>query len=195
MSNLVKHAKTELKMAGLLNKKSVYDGMLGKAVLELMKVFSKQGHSGMSAPMVASLFNKLANYETLGPVTGSEEEWMDVSKYGGEIMYQNKRCSALFKNSNDEKAYYLDAIVWQGEEEGDVFTGSIEGVSSMQYVKFPFMPKTFYINVIREKYDKNNIRHHNKEDIRDIDDETYIYFIKDKEKLNEVFKYYNPYSK
>ena len=59
MSNLVEHAKTELKAAGLLDKDSDYDGMLGEAALELVEVFDKQGHSGLSAPYVASIVNKL----------------------------------------------------------------------------------------------------------------------------------------
>ena len=68
MSNLVKHAEFELKKAGLFDKDSDYDGQLGEATLELIKVFADQGHSGMSANMVRELFRKLSSFEPLTPL-------------------------------------------------------------------------------------------------------------------------------
>jgi hypothetical protein len=109
---LIDHAKTELEIAGLFDKDSVYDGALGESVMELIQVFSKQGHSGMSAPLVANLFHKLATYQPLGPITGKDEEWGDVRDLGdGKPWYQNKRCSAIFKDGKDGKPYYIDAII------------------------------------------------------------------------------------
>ena len=63
--NLIDHAKLELQMAGFFDKDSDYGGMIGEAVMQLMEVFVEQGHSGYSAPVVANLFHKLANYEPL----------------------------------------------------------------------------------------------------------------------------------
>lgn len=65
MSNLVKHAEKELKKAGLFDKDSDYDGMLGEGVLELITTFANQGHSGFSAQMTRELFYKLSNFEEL----------------------------------------------------------------------------------------------------------------------------------
>ena len=113
MSNLVEHAKIELELAGLLSEESdFYGGMTGKSVLELMEVFSKQGHSGMSAPLVADLFKKLVNYEPLQPITGKNEEWNDVSEMMGEKnteYFQNKRESGLFKKNGI--ITYINAII------------------------------------------------------------------------------------
>lgn len=74
----------------------------------------------------------------------------------GTLMYQNSRCSSLFKDGIENEAYYLNAIVWKGEEDFDTFTGRVyvddanfELIGSSQVVKFPFKPKTFYIDVIR----------------------------------------------
>lgn len=62
--SLTQHAELELKLSGLFSEEGdFYGGSTGKAVMELIEVFSKQGHSGMSAPIVADLFKKLANYE------------------------------------------------------------------------------------------------------------------------------------
>ena len=65
MSNLVNHAQEELTKAGLFDKDSDYNGMLGDAVLDLMQVFADQGHSGFSAQMTRELFYKLSNFEEL----------------------------------------------------------------------------------------------------------------------------------
>lgn len=160
--SLINHAKTELEIAGLFDKEGdFYEGATGKAVMELIEVFSKQGHSGASAPMVASIFHKLANYEPLGPITGKDEEWGDVRDIGnGKSWYQNKRCSALFKDGKDGKPYYIEAIIkrdqngtcWSGMawlSEEDYKSGDrSKMVGKKGYVKsFPFTPKTFYIDV------------------------------------------------
>lgn len=143
-----------------------------------IRVFSRQGHSGGSAPYYAeALSNTLKNvllFKPLSQVTGHESEWSDDT---GEGVFQNKRVSALFKDNKG--AYYLDAIIWSGEEEWDTFSGTVEDIKSRQYVKFPFTPKTFYIDVIRTKVDDDSVG-----------DRSYIYSIKDKKQLEEVFKYY-----
>jgi hypothetical protein len=186
MSGLVKHAKRELELAGFLDENGIYDGDVGESVIELMRVFSKQGHSGLSAPIVSSLFNKLASYEPLNPITGNDDEWGDVSE--GDL-YQNKRCSALMKLGKDGEPYYLDAIVWSVEDDLDSFTGTVENINSHQYTHLPFVPKTFYIDVVKEKYDPKNPRHI-EDDTVEMDDEKYVYLIKNHNDLDDVFKYY-----
>lgn len=159
---LIDHAKTELEIAGLFDKEGdFYEGMTGNAVMELIEIFSKQGHSGMSAPIVADIFKKLANYEPLGPITGKDEEWNDVSNLiDGRTLFQNKRCSALFKEGKDEQPYYIYAIIkrdqrgvtWSGRawlNEEDWLNGDrSKMIDKRGYIKsFPFTPKTFYIDV------------------------------------------------
>jgi hypothetical protein len=189
---LIEHAKMELEMAGLFDKKGdFYEGATGKSVMELIEVFSKQGHSGMSAPMVASLFHKLANYEPLQPITGRDEEWTEVSVYRdktGKPWYQNKRCSGLFKDGKDGKPYYIDAIIkrdqkgitWSGRcwlNEEDWLNGDRNlMIDKRGYVKsFPFTPKTFYI------------------DVRDVEvaKDDWESFIVDPSQLDEVWEYYD----
>lgn len=65
MSNLVDHANKELQKAGLFDKDSDYDGMLGEGVVELITTFANQGHSGYSAMITRELFHKLSNFEEL----------------------------------------------------------------------------------------------------------------------------------
>ena len=167
--NLVNFADRELKMAGLDQPDSDYAGGLYDCVMELIKVFADQGHTGFSAMRTIQLFTRLARYKPLLPLTGSDEEWEQVQ----DNLYQNKRDSAVFKEHKDALAYYLDAIVWR-EENGSCFTGTVEGITSHQYIKFPFTPKTFYIDVISKEVSEGN----------------WIFKIKDREQFKEVLKYY-----
>jgi hypothetical protein len=142
MSNLVSHARFELEKAGFFDKeKDFYGGMTGKAVIELIELFAKQGHSGMSAPIVISLFSELANFKPLGAITGDDDEWNEV----GREMFQNKRLSSVLKEGKNGRAYYLDAIIWK--DETGSFSGTVAGIKSSQFISFPFIPKTFYVKV------------------------------------------------
>ena len=159
--SLIEHAKTELQIAGLFDEDSDYNGGIGNAVMELVEVFGKQGHSGMSAPYVISIFEKVANFKPLIGITGKDEEWGAVRDLGIDgSWYQNKRCSAIFKDGKDGRPYYIDAIVkrdqngtcWSGFawlSEEDYKTGDrSKMVGKKGYIKsFPFTPKTFYIDV------------------------------------------------
>jgi hypothetical protein len=50
--SLVKHAKRELRLAGLFDNDSDYNGMIGDAVMELIKILSKQGCNGWQSSML-----------------------------------------------------------------------------------------------------------------------------------------------
>jgi len=108
MSNLVDHAKYELELAGLFDKDSDYDGMLGKAVMELVEVFANQGHSGFSAHQTLKLFNEVANYKPLTPIGKSDDEWVNVSDMSGEPTWQNKRRSTTFSRDAGKTWYDID---------------------------------------------------------------------------------------
>lgn len=101
------HAEYELKKAKL---QAAYGGLVEKAVLELIDVFARQGHSGMSAALVSKLFYDLARYQTLTPITDDPAEWIDRSDFsaenGGKPYWQNKRNSAFF--SDDGGKTYTD---------------------------------------------------------------------------------------
>jgi hypothetical protein len=134
------HYKLELEKAGFYKKgdDGVYDGMIGKAIEELMEVFEKQGHSGMSAGIVANLFKKLVNYEVLTPLTGEEDEWGEWHEgyKNGKKHRQNMRYSTVFQDE-DGKSYQIDRYI---------FDGWICSHSRKDIDKFPYMPITEYID-------------------------------------------------
>lgn len=162
-------ARTELEAIGAFDPdKDFYGGHTGKAVMELIELFAKQKHSGMSSSLVAGMFRKLTKWEPLSPIMNTEDEWSnDIS---GDETYQNKRCPAVFKQGKDGKPYYIDAIVWEYED-GGAFTGTVEDITSRQFCKIPFSPKSFYVKISKE-------------------DEQGSRVILDKETLNKAFKYY-----
>jgi len=161
--NYRKHAERELDLMGYTEKESGMNGMMRDDIFELLDIFSKQGHSGSSAPHCISLFSKLANFEPLLPITCNKEEW------GGswnDETFQNNRLPSVFKDGIDGKPYYLNAIIWE-EEGGCCFSGTVDGITSYQFIKLPFVPKKFYVKVSNDRQ------------------------ILDRKTLNEAFEYYD----
>lgn len=155
-------------------------------ILALVDKFGKSGQSGGSAPYsvhaLTKTIEKLCLQKSICPITGIDEEWVNVAKLGsGEsnIMYQNNRCSALFKTAEGE-SWYLDAISWRTEK-GHTYNGSAlmlstgQKIRSRQFIKkFPFEPKTFIIDIIE----------------KEVKPDDWEFFIKDESQLEEVFEVY-----
>ncbi len=106
--SLIDYAKDELNRAGLFDKDSDYDGMIAEAVMELITVLSKQGHSGGSHYVTMEVFNRVANYKPLKPLTNNPDEWRKclsehVSK--GTRLWQSRRNSEIFSTDGGKTAY------------------------------------------------------------------------------------------
>ena len=141
MSSLVAFAKDELSRAGLFDKDSDYGGMMGDAVMKMVEVFAGEGHSGFSSGMAISIFEKVARYEPLTPLTGEDDEWMDIAEYGdGSACWQNKRCSHVFKDKDG--AYDIEGKIFR-EPNGSCFTSYASRVP----VTFPYSPTREYVDV------------------------------------------------
>lgn len=141
-SNLVKHAINEC--AFMLEKDEngevhevnrwMYDHLI-----HMVREFSKEGHSGFTASYAINILKKLLNFEPVLPLQGTDDEWTDI----GDNLFQNKRCSRIFKENG--KAYDI---------QGKVFTddgGSYTSKESMVYIDFPYTPKTEYIDLRGKK--------------------------------------------
>jgi hypothetical protein len=189
-SNMKSHAEREFLAAGYtpLNEKQEEDPnkWIQQNVLDLVSVFSTQGHSGMSAPYCINMFKTLASYKPLIPITGNDSEWGQPFDY--DETRQNKRLSSVFKCGKDGHPYYLDAIVWRDQNDCG-FTGNVKdsngnNISSAQNIRLPFTPKTFYVDVIGTEWaDKE-------ETVEKKGGGWWTTVIKDELQLNEVFEYY-----
>lgn len=137
--SLLDHAKLEMRLAGLYDKDSMYNGMLAESVEKLIKVFSAEGHSGYSAMASLRLFETLASYKILSPLKGTPDEWVNVSEYSnGSPMYQNKRLGSVFaKDVNGKNAYDIDGGPVFIDQHDCAYTCS---ESILRDIKFPYMP-------------------------------------------------------
>lgn len=110
---LVEYAEKELRAAGWFNEDSDYRGSVGPAVLEMVKKFAEEGHSGASAGLCLHLFRKLAAFQPLTPLANPMEtgEFHDVSGPSGTIAMstlQSTRLSTLFSEDSGKTWYDLD---------------------------------------------------------------------------------------
>lgn len=170
---LIEHAKRELEISGLFDKDADYGGLLADNVMELIEVFSKQGHSGSSATMVSDLFNKLSRYKQISPLTAKDEEWCETA----DGIFQNIRNSAVFKDGKDGKAYFLDAYN-KRTPNGQCWSGCLKLKDGRKisrcYIKdFSKMP-TIRINVLEQE----------------VDPDDWKMWIEDETQLEELAKYY-----
>lgn len=138
--NLVAHALTEMQAAGHFDGDRM-SALAAHGAVDLVRVFSAQGHSGFSASFMRNLFGRLAAYEPLAPLTGADSEWVDMTEYCSEPMWQNRRCSHVFK-AGDGRAYDLNAVVFE-EPSGARFTGQ----HSRQFIDFPYSPRSIIVQV------------------------------------------------
>ncbi len=149
MSNYKIHAEREFRAAGWTNAEGKFDcemqELICKHVLKLLDVFAGEGHSGSSAPYTIDLFSKLAKFEPIIPLQGTDDEWNNV----GNGTLQNKRCGRVFKSTDrfGGQAYDIDAIVfwdWYTNDDGERSKSYFTSSDSCQPITFPYTPKTEY---------------------------------------------------
>jgi hypothetical protein len=128
--------KNEIKKAGLYDKDSDYNGMIGDALERLVECHMKEGHSGFSHFYLVHLFHKLMTTNLLTPLQGTDDEWVEVAKENGKPLYQNNRRSSVFK-CGDEPAYDIDGGPIFEDKEGCHYTNRH---SFLRNIKFPYTP-------------------------------------------------------
>jgi hypothetical protein len=112
MGNLEQHAEFELRRAGLFDADSDYGGALGPAIMTMIRTFAAEGHSGGSAQVTLAVFERLARFKPLTPLTDDPAEWMDVAGLQGGApgaAWQNRRQSSCFSTDGGKTYYDIDA--------------------------------------------------------------------------------------
>lgn len=139
--SMLEWAEQELRYAGydINDPEDGPNRWLAEGTLELLKVFADQGHSGSSAPYAVALFEKLAMWKPIAPLTGEDDEWNDV----GEDTWQNRRNSAVFKG-NDGQAYWIEGrVFWEWAthpeiDDGKPFKSHYTSRDSRVSITFPW---------------------------------------------------------
>lgn len=149
MSNLENHAQMEFRAAGWTDEHGKFNDEMQEAickhVLELLKLFADEGHSGTTAPYTVNLFKQLAMFEPIVPLTGEDWEWIDHG-----YCKQNKRCSHVFMQPDrfNGQAYDGEAVIfwdWYTDPEtGEKHKSYFSSADSARPITFPYTPKREY---------------------------------------------------
>lgn len=150
MSNLINHAKMEFRAAGWTDDQGNFqDEMQGSIcghILKLLEAFSEEGHSGSSAAYAIGMFQRLANFDPIVPLTGEDWEWTEVA----DGVFQNKRCGRVFKDASflDGAPYDMEGRVfweWARSEDGEKFKTHFTSADSRVPIAFPYTPSREYV--------------------------------------------------
>lgn len=162
-SNLLNYAKKEL---DVLDDGSEMQKEVNKDILDIVRVFSSQGHSGFSTSYTVRILSNLLQFRPLTPLEGTDDEWCTIE----DGQKQNKRYSACFK---DDDGLIYDINHFSYYDPGDHCSYFNSGLSYK--VKFPYMPREPYVIKLPkkdmtndEKYDYIKAHENDNEDMRDI---------------------------
>lgn len=152
--SLITYAEQELDRIGMTaDSDDEMNRAMREHLLHMVEEFSKEGHSGFSASYALGCLEKLLKFEPLSPLTGEDDEWNCIQDLGDDPIYQNKRCSRVFKGK-DGRAYDIDGIVWydwyQDDHHSEPYKSYFTNSDSKVYVEFPYIPKTEYRERIRD---------------------------------------------
>ncbi len=116
---------------------------INSQILDIVKVFSEQGHSGFSAGYALNILKRLLAWKPITPLTGEEKEWNEIT----DELDQNNRCSAVFRTSkNNSTAYFLDGKIFSDDGGKTWFTSKDSKVP----VTFPYIvpekPERIYLD-------------------------------------------------
>ena len=152
-SNMYKWAKSELDilLAGCKESEGE-DGyemqvLINKDILDIVKVFCSQGHSGSTAWYTLSMIKQLLDWKPITPINGEESEWGEGYRVDEYICQQNKRCSAVFRHNMDNStAYYIDGRVYSDDGGFTWFTNRKSHIPVTFPFKVPEKPEYIYLN-------------------------------------------------
>lgn len=152
---LIDHAKRELDLIVKQcedEEAAKMQEAINKDIMNIVEMFGNQGHSGFSASYAIKIITKLLNYDFITPLTGEDDEWMEVT----DGVYQNKRQGRIFKQADrfDGKPYYIDGKAFSDDGGKSWYTNG----DSFVTVEFPLrkLPETEYIILEGEENEQDN---------------------------------------
>lgn len=98
------HAINELSRIGGFSEDGAQSGIA--EVLELVAIFSQQGHDATAANWTAEVFSTLAKRKPLTPITSDPSEWVELPDFDGGTVWQARRDPACI--SRDGGATWHD---------------------------------------------------------------------------------------
>lgn len=156
--SLVEHAKKELeRLSNNCNDQEGFEmqEVINKDIISIVEVFANQNHSGFTASYVIEMLEQLLKYRPLTPLTGNDDEWIDISESNGNCaMWQNNRAPMIFKDDTG-KAYNIEGKVFSDDNGESWFTNGDSRVEITFPYNLPLQPE--YILVEREEAEEEII--------------------------------------
>lgn len=76
-------------------------------IIGFLREFYERYDSGGAVWAMSDVLQRLIKGQPLSPLTGEDDEWVDVAEYNGQnALWQNRRCPTVFKDA--ERAYDID---------------------------------------------------------------------------------------
>lgn len=101
--------------------------LMHDSVMHIIKAFCDCDFSGGVVSYALSLFNRLVNWDPINPITSDPNEWNVCTRdeLRGYTTYQAKRCSHLFRDSDDPEnmAHDINGYVFDTDFHGSYTTG------------------------------------------------------------------------
>lgn len=95
--SIIDHARREMELAGFGKSDSA-------TMLAIIRQFLDHWDSGGAVSVALPALVRLISGQPLTPLTGEPDEWLRHD-YGGPPSWQNRRCSNVFKDTEDGQAY------------------------------------------------------------------------------------------
>lgn len=143
--NLIEHAEYELnKILNTCEEGEDYNTQkaMNDAILSVVKIFSDQQFSGFTAGYAINALNKLLSFKPISVLTGEDDEWVEIGDENNKPLYQNRRCSTVFKNN--EYAYDIEGRTFSIDEGRTWFINK----DSKQIIKFPYDVNASQQNIV-----------------------------------------------
>ena len=165
--------------------------VINNDILDIIKLFSSQGHSGFSAQYSLNILKRLMDYKPLSPITDSADEWTELN-YDNDLAYQCKRCPSLFKDS-ENRVYNTEGRLFS-DDNGHTWYNCKD---SRIYVELPYtVPTTPEYVIIDNKLERNAILTHiintvskfenTLQDVECVDEDTLLQQIISSDKFNDL---------
>ncbi len=95
-------------------------------MIDLLERFFAQWNSGGAVHAVAPVLQRLIAGKPLSPLTGADDEWLDVSDSVGRQCWQNCRMSSVFREE---------------DAEGKQWSYDIDAPAGRKAITFPYSPE------------------------------------------------------
>lgn len=92
--SIIARAKLELEAVNFGDEDSA-------VMVEILERFFDQWDSGGAVAVASQVLARLIAGQPLGPLTGNDDEWVEVGTHEGGPFFQNRRCSSVFKQLRD----------------------------------------------------------------------------------------------